>query len=84
MKDSATTIVPTPLNKEKVDVLKDTLPTATKDSTNVSQPIVPITPTEKKPFRKRLKIVDPPPEDSSALHKDSTTNILQKIDSTKH
>ncbi len=84
VRDSATTIVPNPLNKEQVDELKNSIPAATKDSTNVSQPIVPTTPIEKKPFRKRLKVVAPPADDSSALYKDSTSNILQIIDSTKH
>ena len=85
--DTATTSSPTPIiaNKQEGDTLKSTLPTATKDSTTVVQPVVP-PPVEKKPFRKRLKVVAPPTDDSTATHNpitDSTGTKLPVTDSTK-
>ena len=71
-------------NKQTIDSLKNTTPSATKDSTSVSQPVEP--PIEKKPFRKRLKVVAPPTDDSTTKHNlliDSTSSKLPITDSTK-
>jgi hypothetical protein len=85
VKDTATTlqIAPSVVNKQETDTTKNSLPPIVKDTAVISHPIEPS--IEKKPFRKRLKVVAPPSDDNTKqnLILDSTSNKLPKIDSLK-